>query len=318
MLELTPAATPPKTRFRGGFPSARPCSTDRSMIAILLGLFAALCWALHDLAARASAPRIGPYRLALWVMLVGAALLAVPALQSPNWATADTRSIIFALLLGVAYAFGVGGLFKAFSLAPISVVGPFTAGYPALVVLWGVANGLSPSPFEWLAVCLILAGAAVVARTGHADGGVNTILPGKLKIVVAACASACLGYSASIILGQAAALSLGEFETTFLSRFPAALVLLPLALREQSGGGVIGARGWAGILVMAILDVLAVSGINYSGHFPNKELAAMGISAYGALAVVLAMAFLKERVSPGQWGGIAIVVAGVAIMAWPG
>jgi drug/metabolite transporter (DMT)-like permease len=288
-----------------------------SMIAILLGLFAALCWGVHDLLARATAPRIGPFRLALWVMLVGAALLAIPALQSEKWATADTRSIIFALLLGVTYALGVGGLFKAFSLAPISVVGPFTAGYPALVVLWGVFNGLAPTVFEWLAVFLILAGAAVVSKTGHADGGINAVAPGKLKIVVAASAAACLGYSSSIIMGQTAALTLGEFETTFLSRFPAALMLLPLALRETTDGNAIGTKGWTVILAMAILDVLAVSGINYSGQFDNKELAAMGISAYGGLAVVLAMVFLKERVSPGQWCGIALVVAGVCIMGWP-
>ncbi len=288
-----------------------------AMIAVSLGLFAGLCWALHDLIARTFALRLGPARMAIWVMLLGAAMLAPVVFASEAIWQADRTSLLYASAMGFAYAFGVGGLFKAFSLAPISVVGPFTAGYPALVVIWGLINGLAPSLWEWLAFVLILAGAAVVARTGHDDGGINAVAKGKLPLLIAACSLACLGYAASVVLGQAAAASLGEFETTFISRFPAALALLPMALRETSHARTIPRSGWTGIAIMAALDVLAVSGINYAGHFANKELASMGISAYGGLAVLLAMLVLKERVSPGQWLGIAMTVAGVGILGWP-
>jgi drug/metabolite transporter (DMT)-like permease len=288
-----------------------------AMIAVLLGLFAGLCWALHDLIARTFALRLGPARMAIWVMLLGAAMLAPIILAGDAIWHADRMSLLYATVMGLAYACGVGGLFKAFSLAPISVVGPFTAGYPALVVVWGLIKGVSPSPWEWFAFALVLAGAAVVARTGHDDGGINAVAKGKIPLLVAACTLACLGYAASVVLGQAASASLGEFETTFISRFPAALVLLPMALKETSYARTIPRAGWKGIAIMAALDVLAVSGINYAGHFPNKELASMGISAYGGLAVLLAMLVLKERVSAGQWLGIAMTVAGVAILGWP-
>jgi drug/metabolite transporter (DMT)-like permease len=287
------------------------------MIAVFLGLFAALCWALHDIVARLYAGDIGPYRMAVWVMLAGAALLAVPVLQGAAIWEADSAALTYAVLLGVAYALGVGGLFKAISLAPISVVGPFTAGYPALVVVWGLLNGLTPTAIEWLAFALVLAGAGVVARTSHHDGGINTIAHGKLPLVIASCAVASLGYAASIILGQAAAITLGEFETTFISRFPAAAILLFPALSETTTGKPVSRAGWIGITAMALLDVLAISGINYSGQFDNKELAAMGISAYAGIGVLLAMIFLKERVSPGQWLGIAMIVGGVGILGWP-
>ena len=48
------------------------------------------------------------------------------------------------------------------------------------------------------------------------------------------------------------------------------------------------------------------------GTLPGKELGAMGISAYGALATLLAMIWLNEKVSLGQWFGIGLIVAGVA------
>ncbi len=92
-------------------------------------------------------------------------------------------------------------------------------------------------------------------------------------------------------------------------------MLLPFAWREQPLEKHIGPKAWVGITVMGLLDVSAVSGINYMGYLPFKELGAMGISAYGAVSVLLAMIVLKERVSRWQWFGIALIVAGVAILA---
>ena len=72
---------------------------------------------------------------------------------------------------------------------------------------------------------------------------------------------------------------------------------------------------WAGILMMASLDVAAVASINYMGRLPGKEFGAMGISAYGAISVLLAMIILKEKVTIWQWAGIAMIVVGVAVLS---
>jgi uncharacterized membrane protein len=68
---------------------------------------------------------------------------------------------------------------------------------------------------------------------------------------------------------------------------------------------------------MGAMDVIAVTSINVSAFYPGKELGAMAISSYGALAALLAMIFLKERVSIGQWFGIAMIAVGVCIIGWP-
>lgn len=288
------------------------------MIAVSLGLFAALCWSVHDLLARKYAAGVGPFRMSLAVMLIGAGLLLVPVLYNGQIWNADRASLATACGLGVCYAFAVGGLLKAFSLAPVSIVGPFTAPYPALVVIWGLINGLHPSLYDWLAIGLILAGAMVVARFGHEDGGLNAVAPGKIPVLVVSCTLACLGFAASIVLGQTAAATLGGFETTFISRFPAAILLVPLAIRDHASSLPVSKPAFIGIACMALFDVLAVSGINYSGQFENKEYGAMAITAYGALAVLLAMIFLKEKVSAGQWGGILMIASGVAYLGYAG
>jgi drug/metabolite transporter (DMT)-like permease len=287
------------------------------MIAVLLGLFAALCFSIHDLIARRYTPIHGPYRMAMWVMVVGVVLLAAPALYQLTVMQGDTRSLLYALALGVAYAFAIAGILKAYSLAPVSVVGPLTAWYPALVVIWGIVNGLVPGLAEWVAIAAILAGALIVARTGYLDGGFNSIAPGNVFPVVLSCLVACVGFAAAVVLGQEASAKLGEWETTFVSRFPAILLLLPLAWQERRTAPTTYDKGaWIGVVAMGIVDLLAITAINWSGRFDNKEYASMGISAYGALTVLLAMIFLRERVSFGQWFGIIMITLGVGVLGW--
>ncbi len=281
------------------------------MLAVAFGVFAALCWSLHDLIARSFAERIGGFRMAALVIVAGALLLSGFVFWNGKVWSAQPHQLVEGLLLGFAYGFGVGGLFKAFSLGPISLVGPLTASYPILVVLWGVAQGLEPTLVQWLAVAATMAGAIIVARSGPADGGINAVAPGKLPALFLFSAISMLGYAASIVLGQKAAVSMGEIDAAWLSRATALLTLIPFVAGEKRPAR-LNRWHWAGILTMGALDVAGLVAVNASGHLPGKEFAAIGISAYGALSVVLAMLVLKEKVSAGQWLGILLIVSGVA------
>jgi drug/metabolite transporter (DMT)-like permease len=141
------------------------------MLAVMFGVFAALCWSVHDLIARGMAARIGPFRMAALVMISGGILLSVYVLYDGRIWQSSREGLIAGLVLGLVYGLAVGGLFKAFSLGPISLVGPLTAGYPVLAVLWGVTNGLEPTALQWAAVAATLIGAVIVARSGTEDGG---------------------------------------------------------------------------------------------------------------------------------------------------
>jgi drug/metabolite transporter (DMT)-like permease len=286
------------------------------LIAVLLGLVAALCWSVHDLVARAFAEKVGPFRMSVWVLLLGAAILLPMVMWNGTLWHGDRASLITASLLGVAYAFALGGLLKAFSLAPVSVVGPLTGGYPALVVIWGMLHGLQPTILQWVAMVAILLGAIVVGRFGPDDGGFAMVAKGKIWVVLLSAAVAFVGFAASVVLGQQATAGLGEIETTFVSRLPAAVLVFAVLHMSEIPRFVTRPIGmWKAVGAMALCDVIAVTSINVSTFYPNKELGAMAISGYGALSVLLAMIFLKEKVSIAQWFGIAMISGGVASLA---
>ncbi|HMT13912.1 MAG TPA: DMT family transporter [Aestuariivirga sp.] len=286
------------------------------MFPVLLGLAAATCWSIHDMFTGRMTRLLGPVATAFVVMLAGAFLLLPIVLWRGHIWQADLAGTMQALALGVAYALGMAALFKAFHLAPVSVVGPLTAGYPALVVIWGVVHGLQPTALQWAAVAVTIAGAVIVGRLAHQEDEGATLDPARMPEVALASVIASVGFAAAVILGQDAAVALGEYEATFVSRFSAALCLLPFLETKLGALRRVTRLPW-GIFIMAAMDVAALTMINAAGHLPGKEYAAMGISAYGAIAVVLAMVFLGERVARGQWLGIAMIVSGVTVLALP-
>ncbi len=287
------------------------------MISVVLGLVAAFCWSTHDLLARRFAAGLGPFRMSFWIMLAGAALLAVPVLLRGQILNGEVQAIWIAFAMGLVYALAMGALLLAFSLAPVSIVGPLTAGYPALVVVWGLSQGHVPSIAQWLAIVIVLVGVLIVSRNGHDDDHADGVALGKMPLVIMAALVADLAFAATVIMGQSATQGLGEYEVTFLSRFPAAAVLLVMMLKDRGRLPPLSRAGVTSIVAMAACDVTAVTAINAAAWFPNRELGAMVISSYGALSVLMAMIFLRERVSAMQWLGIASVVIGVAILGWP-
>lgn len=284
------------------------------MPVVLLGVFAALCWSVHDLFARSLAARIGPFRMAMLVMIAGGLLLTGFVISDGTVWTASRSGLLLSAGLGIAYGVGAGGLFKAFSLGPVSLVAPLTAAYPVLVLLWGFANGLQPTSLQWAATAVTVAGAVVMARAGSDDNAAHAPEKGKLPALLFFCILASLGYAAAVILGQNAAVAMGEIEAAWISRPVALLSLLPFLARERAPAR-LRPRHWIGITVMGALDVLGLVAVNASGHLPGREFAAIGISAYGALAVIFAMVFLREKVSAQQWLGIGLIVGGVATLS---
>jgi drug/metabolite transporter (DMT)-like permease len=284
------------------------------MPVVLLGVFAALCWSVHDLFARRLAARIGPFRMAFLVMAIGFVLLAAFVFFNGTLTTASSSGLWLALGLGVAYGLGGVGIFKAFSMGPVSLVAPLTSAYPVLVFLWGIVHGLEPSLLQWGATVVAIGGAALVARSGDKTSGIDSVEKEKLPILIFYCVIASAGYAAAIILGQNAAAAMGEVEATWVSRPAAMLAILPFLARERAPPK-LSLPHWNGIFLIAALDVLAVVAVIAAGRLPGREFAAIGVSAYGAIAVIFAMVFLKEKVSWRQWAGIILIVAGVATLS---
>lgn len=281
------------------------------MLALTLGLTAALCWAVHDLFVRKLSQGTELVPLMVAVLAAGSVALVVPVLIWGEWDLMTTTAVWLALAAGGAFAVAFGSLYKAFSLAPVRVVSPIIGAYPMITLVIAAAQGRVVTPGDWLAVTAIVGGIAVVALTG--DDETPSPQTRMRSAIGWATLSAC-GFAVTFALGQAAARAGSELPAILITRIAALVcVALLLTLRRSRPQPTFGQ--WRIMAAMGVLDAIALGAVMLSGRLPHAEYASVASALFGVLTILLATRFLNERVRPVQWLGIAVIFAGVGRLA---
>jgi drug/metabolite transporter (DMT)-like permease len=281
------------------------------MLALSFGLGAALLWAVHDLLARKLSQGAALLPILLVVLVAGTAGLLPVALLTGGWQAMTGKAWLVASLSGVAFAVAIGGLYKAFSLAPVRVVSPVVGAYPLLILLIAVAQGRPVSGGDWLAVLAIVVGIAIVAIAARDDAPEGyAASPG---VAMAWATLSAVGFAVTFALAQEATRLGSELPVMVAGRIVALVAILALMIWHR--GSLAPQRGHFGVLgLMGLLDALALGLVTASGSLPRAEYASVASSLFGVLTVLLAAWFLKERVRPVQWLGIACVFGGIAAL----
>lgn len=279
------------------------------MQSLLYGLIAALTWGLHDFCVRHLSQKLAVATMLLAVLVMGSVALAALITLTGAWESIDTRSALFATASGTCYAMGCYGLFSAFAIGPVRLVAPICGAYPVLSVALAAFAGQAIRPDQWLATIAVVVGIAVVARQPGQDAGSDN----RLKAMLWASLGA-VGFALTFALGQTAAVSGAERMVILLARLTALLIValwvfgqrLPLApLRLHLPL----------LALMGALDVTALGFVIAAGGLANPEFASVASSIFGLITILLAWRFLAEPMHALQWGGVALVFAGIAWLA---
>lgn len=285
------------------------------MLALGFGLTAALLWAVHDLLTRKLSQGAALTPLIAVVLGAGSLALLPLALIWGDWGQMSARAFSISVASGLAMSVAIGGLYKAFSLAPVRLVSPIIGAYPLLTLVIAAAQGRVITAGDWLAVALIVVGIAVVALATRHDAPETYAAPPAVAItwsVLAAC-----GFAATFALAQEATRLGSDLPVMLVGRLTALAVILALAIRV--GGPVLPARNQLWVLAgMGLLDAVALGLVTASGGLPKAEYASVSSSLFGVLTVLLAAWVLKEKPSPVQWLGIGTVFSGIAVLGLQG
>ena len=283
------------------------------MLAISLGIAAAFAWAAHDLLVRKLSQGAVLLPMMLAVLAAGSVALLFPALLLAEWSAVGAEGLGVAALAGFAYALGMGGLYKALSVAPVRLVAPILGAYPMLSLGIAAAQGRAIAPLEWAAVAAIVLGIAVVALTGREESGGNgPVLPALCWAGLGA-----VGFASTFALGQEAARLMGDLPATLIARLITLALIAALAVALRAP--LLPPRGQRGTLAaMGVLDALALGLVLASGSLPHPEYASVASALFGVLTILLAWRLLAEAVRPLQWAGIATVFAGIAVLSLQG
>lgn len=293
---------------------------------LLTGLGAALSWGTMDIATALASRRIGSLRVTAGVQLVCAAFLVGAAIAARSTFPTDPLALGSAALLGLIGAGAYLAYFNGLRIGPISVVSGMVAAYGGLtVVLSVVLRGESLTAVQALGATIATIG---VILTGVAFGGglrgTRFAGPGVIFAVIALVMFALMAITMDVALESA-----DWIQVLLVSRLViaavsiAAIVGLAVAGRRAPDRGPavrdpIPVRRVAAMLVVAgALDAVGLSAFAIGLSSAPTWMVGLASSFGPAVTILVAVAFLGERLKGIQWLGLVGVAIGMVAIGLP-
>ncbi|HXT76604.1 MAG TPA: EamA family transporter [Candidatus Eisenbacteria bacterium] len=292
---------------------------------VLFGLLTALAWGSSDFSARFAARRIGSLRTTLYMQFTGLILLTLCLRWVGGWGHlfdgSGWQPWAWGVLAGIFNGVASLALYRSFEVGKMSVVAPLSASYPALTVALSFFSGERLTALRIAGIVLIVAGVIFVAR------GESAAAPTKNTATAASAGRTSDGVSWAFVsavgfgilfwlLGIRIVPAVGFAATVWMIRLTSSMLTAAVVLagkqtlvppREMPVAGL--------LLSMGILDTGAFILNNRGMQLEQVSVVSVLASLYGAVTVLLAAIFLRERLARWQWLGIAAIFAGIALIS---
>jgi len=278
-------------------------------VGVVLAVASAVAYGASDFLGGLLTRRLSPWLVAACAQLVGFAALLVVAATVGGSPTSG--ALWWGALSGVGSGAGTFFLYRGLGNGLMNVVAPLSGvGAALLPVVVGVFAGERPSSLAWLGICCALpaiwlvssGGSAVATEAGASGAGVRD--------------------------GLLAGVGFGLLFVA-LGQVPAAAGLWPLAVGQGVAatvlvGGAVAVRApWRtasraplrGAALVGLTAVAATTLYQLATRVHLVSVAAVLTSLYPALTVLLAVVFLRERVSRVQALGLGLAAASVVLVA---
>lgn len=279
------------------------------MVAVALGIGTALCWGLADFLGGLRTRRLTLPVVLLVSQLTGLAAIAV-VVAAGGLEVPAVGDLAPALVAGVCQLTGIAALYRALAIGTMSVISPISAsGAAVLPVIVGVAAGERPGALQFAGMAAAFAGVILASRT---PGSMGAGAPSREALALSAIAA--LGFG-GFYVGMDAAVDKAEpFWALLAARASAGAVLVAvlLTLRPRLGAN---PPDLPALAAIGLLDVGANACFTLGAETGLLSVVAVLASLYPVGTVVLARALLGERLVAVQAAGVAVALAGVALIA---
>ncbi|HKM62394.1 MAG TPA: DMT family transporter [Acidisphaera sp.] len=279
-------------------------------MAIILGLTAALFWGATDVLGRIGSRHVGVARAMLYGQMPAVVLLTIYLAAAPVRLPHDAPALAWIAGIGSSQVLlaGTYALFRGLSTGRLIVVSPVTASYGAVTALLADVSGETIGLLGWTGIAVTVAGVALMAvpprgaqHAGRTHSGLGWAL------------AASLGYGFGFWLqGALAVPSLGAVLPVWLYYVSGVPTLLLLFGR---GSLTLPPAGTRAILTgIGVLGVVAY--VAFSAGLATGAVAVVTVlsSLASGVAVLIARVALDEKVAPHQWGGLVVILGGLACL----
>jgi drug/metabolite transporter (DMT)-like permease len=279
------------------------------MLAIFGGLGAAAMWATATVCSSRSSRMMGAASTVAWVMLVGLAITLPAVVITGVPADLDGPTVGWLVAAGGGNVLGLLLEYRGLRIGKVGVVTSIASTEGAVAALIAVAAGERISPGAGATLAVIAAGVGMAAFAGDDDG-----MTGKPRESVAAAyaVAAALAFGVSIYATGKVSQELPIPWAVLPARaVGVAAVTIPLALTSRLH---IARPAVPLVVVAGVCEVLGFASFALGARYGIAVTAVLG-AQFAALSAIAARVLFRERLSRLQLAGMAMIVAGVAILA---
>lgn len=284
------------------------------MLVVVLGLTCALIYGAGDYFGGIASKRLSPVRVVAFAGLIGLTLLSVFSVFVGG--VLSPEAVFWGMLSGVAGSMAILTLYWALAIGPMSILSPLTAVISAIVPLgWAVVLGERLSVMGYVALGIALVAVVLVGFVPE-KGAVRPSLRG---VVVASISGVLIGVL--LILLHRAPEDSGLLPLMF-NRITYLVILwsivLVIWLRARRSGTSFGPPArtmlWP-IVAAGVADATANTLLIIGFRLGDLSVIAVLSALYPAGTIALAAIFLKERIAPVQWIGLALALVAAGMLA---
>lgn len=277
-------------------------------VTIALALAAALAWGVTSYASAPAARSAGVACALAWSALIAPAILWPIALVLSGVPDPSGSDLAWAGVFGLGLVGALGLGFLAMTLGRVAIVATVISTDGAMAATVSIARGETVGGLVLAGLTVIVVGVLLAVSGGGASE------EGPRRDGLAALAA--LGSATCFATTFLSAGEVGTLQPVWLVGLgrivPLLLVSLPVLVMTRAARPPRGAWPW--IVVNAIGDVLGFTAYASAARH-NLAVAAVVASEYAVVTVVLGVVLLGERLRPHQWAGVAIALAGIAVVA---
>lgn len=289
--------------------------TSSMVISLLSGLGGMFGWGLYDFFAGVYAKRIGPYKTFFWSQLVGGLVMIALAFLFAGQFNLSVRVVILLPVASLLYSGGYLFFMRGFEIGNIAIVA-------AVMNLWTVFTMLNAylffgqrlSALQFAGVLMIIAGAVVasikwnelMAKRVQPSAGVKETVIGALFFGAF--------WNVSEILSE----QIGWLHATLGIKVGIVLTLLLFSFlfKQKIYLRTVSVRTKYVIALMGLIEAGAIAVVNYGLTIGDAILITPIASALSVVTILMAVVFLKEKVSKMQIAGICTAVLGIVVTAF--
>jgi drug/metabolite transporter (DMT)-like permease len=274
--------------------------------AILLALGASLAWGFADFGAGVGSRRLPVFVVALVMqsagLVVAGIAVAVTGEALPSW-----RQVGWAAFAGLVGVGGLAAFYRGLAVGSMGIVGPISTTAAIVPLAYGLARGERPSALQAAGVAL-----AVLGVVGASLEHVPETQRRRIGTGVGLALLAAAGFGCSLI-GLSRAAPGGIAWAVWIMRIVA--VPCMLALTFALGAQRPSPRLWPLLVGVGVGDTGAT--LLYAAATTRGLLSVVAVlaSLYPVVIVVLARTVLEERIARPQLAGVAVALAGVALIS---